>query len=312
MRPVLAQNRSEDEYTRYELLAPETSSFKIIYDVTAVSPGAKFFFNPIRLGSVATDESVIDLMTGVPLKFQEVSGAEARESGLANASLEGRYIRVELARPVPQGGEGRIRIIKTYKDPKSYYRDGSAHRVRSAARHQAQRRRPSAWLRAGVVQHSFAGDRGVGRPRRHQLHEHLPGPGAARAARQSAREASARRRRPGCRDRAREHAGRSESAAAADGARARVRARLPGSRDRVLPQEPRDARVQPVPRLHRDARRHRQVRQRRARGQHRVGSVGEDPRHRRGAQGRDAEGAGHHRAARSTSAKPCDPSRKSS
>jgi hypothetical protein len=123
---ALGQNRSEDEYTRYELLAPETASFKIIYDVTAVSPGAKFFFNPIRQGSVATDESVIDLMTGAPLTFQEVSGAEARESGLPNASVEGRYIRVELARPVPQGGEGRIRIIKTYKDPKSYYRDGAA------------------------------------------------------------------------------------------------------------------------------------------------------------------------------------------
>ena len=124
--PLLAQNRSEDEYTRYELLAPETSSFKIVYDVTAVSAGARFFFNPIRVGSVATDESVIDLMTGSPLTFQEVSGAEARESGLANAGLDGRYIRVELARPVPQGGEGRIRIIKTYKDPKSYYRDGTA------------------------------------------------------------------------------------------------------------------------------------------------------------------------------------------
>ena len=45
---------------------------------------------------------------------------------MTNASLDGRYIRVELARPVPQGGEGRIRIIKTYKDPKSYYRDGNA------------------------------------------------------------------------------------------------------------------------------------------------------------------------------------------
>jgi hypothetical protein len=121
-----AQNRSEDEYTRYELLAPETASFKIVYDVTAVTPGAKFYFNPIRTGSVATDESVIDLMTGAPLKFHEVSGQEARDSGLKNASPEGRYIRVELARPVPQGGEGRIRIIKTYKDPKSYFRDGTA------------------------------------------------------------------------------------------------------------------------------------------------------------------------------------------
>ena len=124
--PLHAQNRSEDAYTRYELLAPETASFKIIYDVTAVSPGAKYFFNPIRPGSVATDESVIDLMTGTPLKFQEVSGAEARESGLTNANLDTRYIRVELARPVPDGGEGRIRIIKTYKDQKSYFRDGAA------------------------------------------------------------------------------------------------------------------------------------------------------------------------------------------
>jgi hypothetical protein len=123
--PAGAQNRSEDEYTRYELLAPDTASFKIIYDVTAVSPGARYFFNPIRQGSVASDESVIDLMTGTPLKFQDVSGAEALDSGLTNASLDTRYIRVELARPVPQGGEGRIRIIKTYKDPKSYFRDGT-------------------------------------------------------------------------------------------------------------------------------------------------------------------------------------------
>jgi hypothetical protein len=75
---------------------------------------------------VASDESVIDVMTGKPLEFREVSGAEARESGLANASLEGRYIRVTLARPVPDGGEARIRIIKTYKDPKSYFRNGDA------------------------------------------------------------------------------------------------------------------------------------------------------------------------------------------
>jgi hypothetical protein len=121
-----AQNRSEDEYTRYELLGPETASFKIIYDVTAVTPGAKFYFNPIRKGSEASDESVIDRMTGAPLKFEDVSGAEARQSGLPDADLDGRYIRVQLARPVPEGGEARIRIVKTYKDPKSYFRDGDA------------------------------------------------------------------------------------------------------------------------------------------------------------------------------------------
>ena len=194
--PIQAQNRSEDEYTRYELLAPETSSFKIIYDVTAVTPGATFFFNPIREGSVATDESVIDLMTGSPLKFQEVSGAEARESGLANAGLDGRYIRVELARPVPPGGEGRIRIIKTYKDAKSYYRDGSA----IVFDRPLGIKRNAVVLPPGFelsrVQHSFAGDRRTGRTRRHQLHEHLPWAGTARAAGQGAREAAPARPAP--------------------------------------------------------------------------------------------------------------------
>lgn len=123
---VGSQNRSDDEYTRYELLPPDTASFKITYDVSAVTPGAKFYFNPIRQGSIASDESVIDLMSGRPLEFKEVSGAEARESGLTRADVDGRYIRVTLARPVPEGGEARIRIIKTYKDPKSYFRDGDA------------------------------------------------------------------------------------------------------------------------------------------------------------------------------------------
>jgi hypothetical protein len=121
-----AQNRAEDEYTRYELLAPDTASFRITYDVTAVTPGAKYYFNPIRKGSEASDESVVDLMTGQPLKFKEVTGQQARDAGMKDADLETHYIQVELARPVPDGGEGRIRILKTYKDPKSYYREGDA------------------------------------------------------------------------------------------------------------------------------------------------------------------------------------------
>src|SRR6476646_4230803 len=102
--PCEAQNRSEDEYTRYELLAPDTASFKIVYDVTAVTPGATFFFNPIRKGSQASDESVIDMMTGQPLKFEQVTGAQAKQSGLTDADADTQYIRVQLARPVPAGG----------------------------------------------------------------------------------------------------------------------------------------------------------------------------------------------------------------
>src|SRR3954463_10770149 len=104
---VLAQNRAEDEYTRYELLAPETASFRIVYDVTAVTPGARFYFNPIRKGSEASDESGIDLMSVTPLKFSVVSGEQARAGGLADADRETNYIRVELARPVPEAGEAR-------------------------------------------------------------------------------------------------------------------------------------------------------------------------------------------------------------
>jgi hypothetical protein len=116
-----------DAYTRYELLAPETTSFKIYYEVAATTAGAKFFYNPIRKGSTASDESVYDAMLGTPLHFEEVSGAEARKDPLMpDADLATNYIKVWLARPVPEHGEGRMVIVKTYQDAKSYYVDGKA------------------------------------------------------------------------------------------------------------------------------------------------------------------------------------------
>lgn len=124
---VLAEQTEQDEYTQYELLAPETASFKITYDVTATREGATSFFNPIRKGSTASDEAVFDAMTGARLKFEQVSSAQAKESGLPEAEENTDYIRVELARPVPaNGGQARLRIVKTYKDEKSYRRDGEA------------------------------------------------------------------------------------------------------------------------------------------------------------------------------------------
>jgi hypothetical protein len=115
-----------DEYTRYELLAPETAQFHILYEVTAIQPGAAVFFNPIRKGSEASGERVTDRMTGEELRFEVVSGAEARKSGLPRADLDMDYIRIRLPRPVPaDGGQVRLLIEKTYKDGKSYYRDGN-------------------------------------------------------------------------------------------------------------------------------------------------------------------------------------------
>ena len=116
-----------DEYTRYELLAPESASFRIRYEVTATTAGAKYFYNPIRKGSVASDEAVYDAMTGEPLQFEIVSGEEARKDPLmADGDAATSYIKVHLARPVPKEGQGRLIILKTYKDPKSYYREGDA------------------------------------------------------------------------------------------------------------------------------------------------------------------------------------------
>jgi hypothetical protein len=116
-----------DEYTRYELLAPESASFAIRYEVTATTPGAKYYFNPIRKGSVASGESVVDVMTGQPLRFEVVSGEEAVKDPLMKGTdSSADYIKVYLARPVPPEGQARLLILKTYKDAKSYYREGDA------------------------------------------------------------------------------------------------------------------------------------------------------------------------------------------
>ncbi len=119
-----AEQTEDDAYTRYELLAPGSARFRILYEVTATTPGSRFYFNPIRKGSVATDERVIDRATGLPLRFDIVDGAVARAGGVAGADPAGAYIRVALARPVPSDGEARILIDKTYADPKSYASDG--------------------------------------------------------------------------------------------------------------------------------------------------------------------------------------------
>ena len=112
-------------YTRYELLAPGSGRFRILYDITAIRPGATAFFNPIRKGSIASDESVTDRATGAPLKFRVVSGEEAKTTGLPDADPASDYIRVELAHPVPaDGGEARMLIEKTYEDARSYFVEG--------------------------------------------------------------------------------------------------------------------------------------------------------------------------------------------
>jgi len=122
---VAGQYISADTYTRYELLAPESHQFKIYYEVTETRAGGRFHFNAIREGSEASDESVIDLATGKPLKFEIVTGAQAKtNSPSEDFSATGHYIKVHLAHPIPERSEYRLAIIKTYKDDKSYYSEG--------------------------------------------------------------------------------------------------------------------------------------------------------------------------------------------
>lgn len=114
-----------DAYTRYELLAPGSGKFRITFEVTATTPGATHYFNPIRAGSVATDESVVDRATGRPLAFDVVGADVARAGGVEQTGSTTSYIRVTLARPVPpDGGEARLLIRKTYEDTASYFRRG--------------------------------------------------------------------------------------------------------------------------------------------------------------------------------------------
>jgi hypothetical protein len=116
-----------DDFTLYELLPPDTHQFAITYDVTVTREGAHYFFNPIRPGSTATKERVIERSTGKDLKFETVTGKDAKATGEASArAADGDlFLKVTLPGPVPKGGQTRIRIFKTYADAPSYYvKDG--------------------------------------------------------------------------------------------------------------------------------------------------------------------------------------------
>ena len=99
----IVESHEGDDYTRYELLAPDSAQFRIVYEVTATRPGARFYFNVIRKGSEASDEAVFDQATGQSLPFKVVTGAEARANGQPQADLDANYIQVTLPRPVPKG-----------------------------------------------------------------------------------------------------------------------------------------------------------------------------------------------------------------
>jgi len=117
------QSQASDEFTLYDLLAPETHQFAIRYDVAATAPGMKVFYNIIRPGSEASNEKGFDRATGKELPFVMTDAKEAKAAGQSEADVPDAtpYIKVPLPRPVTANSEFRLRILKTYKDAKSYY-----------------------------------------------------------------------------------------------------------------------------------------------------------------------------------------------
>src|SRR5262245_38504780 len=74
-----------DEYTRYELLPPDTSSVKTVYELSATTAGATTYEDHIPAGAIVSNVAVHDMMTGDPLKFV----------------VSATNIHIALARPVP-------------------------------------------------------------------------------------------------------------------------------------------------------------------------------------------------------------------
>jgi len=116
---------SHDNHTEYDLLEPSTHAFAIVYFLTERRPGATVVLNQTRSGSAGSDISVFDPASGEPLKFEYLTGAELTADGTPGRfDPQEHYIRAHLTRPVKDGSEGRVKILKTYTDEKSYYAQG--------------------------------------------------------------------------------------------------------------------------------------------------------------------------------------------
>ncbi len=117
----------QDREILYELQAPETHAFRITHDFTVRRAGEKYYFNVVRAGSHVTNPESIDLDTGAKLKFEIISGKQAKERKLPitdQITDESEIVVTYLARPLEAGTTNRIRLMETYADAKSYFMDG--------------------------------------------------------------------------------------------------------------------------------------------------------------------------------------------
>ncbi|HEX3086101.1 MAG TPA: hypothetical protein VHP99_16325 [Pyrinomonadaceae bacterium] len=123
----LTERAYQDREILYELQAPESHAFRITHDYTVRRTGEKYYFNVVRAGSHVTHPESIDLDSGEKLKWEVISGKQAKERKLPiteQLTDESEIVVTYLARPLEAGTTNRIRLMETYADPRSYFMDG--------------------------------------------------------------------------------------------------------------------------------------------------------------------------------------------
>ena len=124
---VLTERANQDREILYELQAPETHAFRITHDYTVRKVGEKYYFNVVRAGSHVTNPESIDLDSGEKLKWEILSGKQAKDRKLPiteQITDDSEIVVTYLARPLEPNATNRIRLMETYADPKSYFIDG--------------------------------------------------------------------------------------------------------------------------------------------------------------------------------------------
>src|SRR3954470_22737216 len=113
--PPVTRLFSQDAYTEYAIMEPGSESFSIRFLPEENRVGATELVNATRGGSEGSGVEVFDPRTGKPLKFTyEQQGNDP----------ENHAIHAQLPIAVPEGGIGRVLILKTYKDPRTYMMHG--------------------------------------------------------------------------------------------------------------------------------------------------------------------------------------------
>lgn len=118
---LFAQERAhQDREILYELQPPATHAFRITHDYTESRAGTAYYLNIVRTGSKVKDPESIDLDTGEALKWEVISGAELKRRKMGVAADSSEIVVTHYARPVPEGGSTRVRLLETYEDAASY------------------------------------------------------------------------------------------------------------------------------------------------------------------------------------------------